>query len=190
MPGINFNIYKQDGILQLLAQNKLKAFIAIVIFAPIAEEMMFRTLIKPRHIDIVLFMAVWPVFFLLRFVPIDVYWVVKLIFTAVFLFSVTYIGKQLIPEEQTESVRYWLNKFNIPVLVVTSLIFGFVHINNYVEEFTVNLVLFLLIFPRILAGFMLGWIKLKNKNLVWSMALHAMNNGFAFIFIIIFNKGI
>lgn len=190
VPSIDLNTYKQDGILDLLKSNLLRAFILIVVFAPIAEEMMFRTLVRPRHLDIILFLAVWPVFFLVRFVPLDVHWAVKIAFTLIFLFAVTYIGGELLPKNRTITIRNWLNRHKNLLLIITSLIFGFVHITNYVEAFTINLTLFLLILPRIIAGFMLGFVKLKNTSLIWSMLLHAMNNGMAFAFIIFFRNGI
>jgi len=30
----------------------------------------------------------------------------------------------------------------------------------------------------VISGFMMGWVKIKNQGLIWSMGLHAMNNGF------------
>ena len=183
---LDLTIYRQEFIHTMLQDDPFRAFIMIVVFAPIIEEMMFRSLIKPSHIEVVLFLAIWPVFFLVRFIPLDVYWGLKLIFIAIFLFTVVYIGQQLITEEKTERIRQWLTKKNIVLLVITSLLFGFVHINNYVEEFTFNLALFLLILPRIIAGFMMGLVKIRNKQLPWSMALHALNNGFAFTILLLF----
>lgn len=167
--------------MELLTNKPVKAFFTIVVMAPIIEEMMFRSLVRPTHLDIVLFMSVWPVIFLVNFVPLDVHWAMKFAFTTLFLFAVAYIFAQLIPAEKTFKLRCWLKKYKYLVLIVSALIFGFVHISNYVEGFMLNLPLFLLIFPRILAGFMLGWIKIRNGALPWAMALHAMNNGFAFI---------
>lgn len=186
---VDLSVYKQDGILDLLQSDLSKAFVLIVVFGPIAEEMMFRALINPRHIDLMLFIVIWPVFFLMQFIPLDVHWAIKITFTAIFLFTVTYIVQQLIPKNRTIRVRNWLKQYEFLLLILTSLIFGFVHINNYVEAFTINLALVLLILPRIIAGFMLGYIKLKNESLFWSIFLHAMNNGLAFFFIVFF-KGI
>jgi len=56
-----------------------------------------------------------------------------------------------------------------------------VHIFNYVEGFELNFVLMLLIFPRIIAGYFFGKIKVENKGLIWPIAMHAMNNGLVFI---------
>lgn len=182
-PNLDTASYEQGFIMEMLTENPLRALIMIVVVAPVMEEMMFRSLLKPSHMELVLFIVIWPVFFLLRFVPLDVNWGLKLAFTGVFLFAVVYITQQLIPPEHTLSIRNWLCRYQSLIWIITSLVFGFVHITNYVDHFTINLALFLLILPRILAGFMIGWVKINNKDLPWAMALHAMNNGMAFFFI-------
>lgn len=139
---------------------------------------MFRTLIKPSHADIVLLLCSWPLFYLNRYIPVDVHWMIKLGFIAIFLFTLFTILRLLIPEERTSKLRGFLGKYYIIILIVSSLIFGLVHINNYVEGFVINAALIALIIPRIISGFMMGLIKVKNKNIGWSMGLHAMNNGF------------
>lgn len=156
------------------------AFLLIVILAPFIEELMFRTLLVPSHTDLILFLAVWPLFLISAFIPVEVNVVVKLVFMASFLFSIVYIGKNLIREEETVKIRLWLNRFKVPIWIATSLLFGFVHVTNYVEDYTLDFALFLLIVPRIFAGFFCGYVKLKNKSIAYSILLHALNNGFAF----------
>ena len=185
-PELVDNGYKQEFIKALFTDSPFKAFMTIVVMAPLLEEMMFRTLVQPSHLDLILFISVWPVVFLVGFVPLDVHWAVKLVFTCIFLFAVGYILIGLIPAKKTAKVRRCLKKYKLPMLVLSAMIFGFIHITNYVDGFIIDLPLFLLIFPRILAGIMLGWIKIKNRTLPWSMALHAMNNGFAFIILLFF----
>ncbi|WP_161555232.1 CPBP family intramembrane glutamic endopeptidase [Dokdonia sinensis] len=169
--------YEQTFLKKLLDESPLQLFVLAVIFAPIIEEMMFRTLIRPSHNDLMLFITAWPIFYVNRFIPVDVHWVVKIVFIAVFLFTVYYLLIQGIPERKTLRLRNFLERQAWAVLVITSLIFGLVHINNYVDEFAVDLALFMLIVPRILSGWMMGLLKLRNKHLIWSIALHALNNG-------------
>lgn len=170
--------YEQEFLNQLANESPLQFFILAVIFAPIFEEMMFRTLIKPRHTDIILLLCSWPIFYINRFLPVDVHWSIKIGFIGICLVLLFYVVKQLIPEERTKKIRTFLSKHYITALIVSSLLFGLVHINNYVDDFIINAALILLIVPRIIAGFMMGWVKIKNHGLVWSMSLHAMNNGF------------
>lgn len=170
---------------ELLKDNPLKLFVLAVIFAPIIEEMMFRTLIKPSHSDIILLLCSWPLFYANRFIPADVHWMIKLGFIAVFLFTIFTLLKQLIPDAYTARIRRFLEKHTTAVLIVSSLIFGLVHINNYVDGFVINAALIALIIPRIISGFMMGITKIKNDHIVWPMALHAMNNGFVIIMLIV-----
>jgi membrane protease YdiL (CAAX protease family) len=178
IPELKADGYEDTTLNELSQNNPFKLFVLACIFAPIVEEMMFRTLIKPRHTDIILFICSWPVFIGLRFLPRDIHWGILLAFAGVLLFVLFYILKHLITETNTQRLRAFLDKRTTLVLIVASIIFGLVHINNYVDDFVINIALFMLIVPRIISGFMMGWLKIKNQGLIWSMGLHFMNNAF------------
>ncbi len=178
IPELKAGGYEDTTLKELSQNNPFKLFILACIFAPIVEEMMFRTLIQPSHNHLILFICSWPVFIGLRFLPRDIHWGVILAFAAVLLFVLFYILKHLITESMTQRLRAFLHKYVTLVLIVVSLIFGLVHINNYVDNFVINLALITLIVPRIISGFLMGWIKIKNEGLIWSMGLHFMNNAF------------
>lgn len=178
LPELKAEAYKDSTLNDLIQNNPFKLFILACIFAPIVEEMMFRTLIKPTHNDIILFISSWPVFIGLRFLPGNIHWGIVLAFGAVLLFTFYYILKHLITENKTQRLRNVLHKYLTIILIIVSIVFGLVHINNYVDNFVINLALFTLIVPRIISGFMMGWIKIKNQGLIWSMGLHFMNNAF------------
>ena len=175
-PELTNSEYKQTQIIEMAKSNPFHLLILACIFAPFVEEMMFRTLIAPSHSDLILFICSWPVFLGAGYLPEDIHWILRLAFSGVVLFSTYYILKQLIPEEVTTTIRNKLSQFVIPVLVLTAVVFGLVHISNYVTQFTFNITLVILIIPQVIAGFMLGWLKLKTKNLGWSIGLHFMNN--------------
>ncbi|UJH91251.1 hypothetical protein LZ575_00075 [Antarcticibacterium sp. 1MA-6-2] len=59
-----------------------------------------------------------------------------------------------------------------------------VHIFNYVDAFEINVVLVLLIIPRIIAGFFFGKVKIENEGLIWAILMHVMNNGVVTIFLL------
>jgi len=139
---------------------------------------MFRTLVKPKHTDIILFICSWPVFIGLHFLSTEIHWGITLVFSAVLLFTLFYILKHLITESHTQRLRNFLHKYLTIVLIIVSVIFGLVHINNYVDTFVIDLALLILIVPRIISGFLMGWIKIKNQGLIWSIGLHFMNNAF------------
>ena len=168
--------YTQSSLQKMLGSEPLRAVVMIAIAAPILEELMFRTLIKPTHTDLVLFLTAWPVFIASYFIPAEVPWFFKLLFTAIFLSCFTYVGVQLLNPYKARHLRAWLSRNYVLVWMVSSFAFGLIHINNYVDVFIINLPLFLHIVPRILAGFFFGYVKIKNKHLGWSMAMHAANN--------------
>ncbi len=178
IPELKAGGYEDTTLKELSQNNPFKLFVLACIFAPIVEEMMFRTLIKPRHTDIILCICSWPVFIGLRFLPRDIHWGVVLAFAGVLLFVLFYILKHLITETNTQRFRAFLDKHVTLALIVASIIFGLVHINNYVDDFVINIALLMLIVPRIISGFMMGWIKIRNQGLIWSMGLHFMNNAF------------
>ncbi len=178
IPELKVNNYEDTSLNELLLNNPFKLFVLACIFAPIVEEMMFRTLIIPKHTDLILFICSWPVFIGLGFLPQDIHWGISLVFGATVIFVLFYILKHLIPESNTQQIRNFLYKYTTPILIIASIIFGLVHINNYVDNFIINAALISLIVPRIISGFMMGWIKIKNQGLIWSMGLHFMNNAF------------
>lgn len=176
-PHLFENSYEQKFLKEMLASSPLRLFILATLLAPIIEEMMFRTLIKPSHNDLILLCCSWPIFFVNKIIPQNVHWIIQLVFISICSITVFYILKELVPQEKTKKLRQWLHKYPIPILIFSALIFGLVHITNYVDVFTLNIALLALIAPRIMAGFMMGYIKIRNRHIIWSIALHALNNG-------------
>ena len=168
--------YTQSSMREMLKKEPFKLFILACVFAPIVEEMMFRTLVKPTHNDLILFLCAWPIFIGIRFLPYDVHWGLKIGFAAVLVFVFFTVLKELIPKYKTVTIREGLHKYLWTVVIITSIIFGLVHINNYVDSFTINVALVALIIPRIISGYMMASIKIKNDGLSWAMSLHFLNN--------------
>lgn len=175
-PDIINREYEQTAILDMAKNNPFQLFILACVFAPIVEEMMFRTLIKPSHSDLILFICAWPVFLGAGYLPESIHWLLRLAFSGIVLFTAHYILKQLIPKVNTAYIRSKLSKYLLPVFIATAITFGLVHIRNYVDGFTFNLALVILVIPQIIAGVMLGWVKLKTREIGWPMLLHFMNN--------------
>ncbi|MGO4910932.1 CPBP family glutamic-type intramembrane protease [Leeuwenhoekiella sp. W20_SRS_FM14] len=176
-PQIRVSEYTQSNLFEMLANNPFKAFVMVLVIAPVLEEIMFRTLLKPSHIDFVLFIVAWPTYYIAYYViPPDVNWFMRLVFIAVFLGSFTYIGIQLLTPLKGRHLRAWLSRHYIKVWLITSSVFALLHINNYVDTFMINLPLIMLVIPRFLAGLFFGYIKIKNKHLSWSIGMHMLNN--------------
>lgn len=178
-PELSDTSYEQTAIKEMLDASPFKLFILACVFAPIVEEMMFRTLIKPTYHDVLLFLASWFVFLSLPFLSGDIHWALNLLLSGLLLYALFFLLKRWIPEEKTIVIQDFLHKNTTLILIITSCIFGLVHIGNYVDGFLINTALILLIIPRVISGFMMGWIKIKNQGLIWSMGLHFLNNAVA-----------
>ncbi|HSI70048.1 MAG TPA: CPBP family glutamic-type intramembrane protease [Gillisia sp.] len=176
-PHYNFTEYQQNDINRMLLENPLQFFLLAVIIAPVLEEGMFRTLIKPSTNELIFFFSCWLVVLITSFIPVDVYWAVKFGFLLVFLIFSFVVLRELIPLPWQWKLCSWLKKYHLLIWAITSVLFGMIHIYNYVEGFELNFVLFLLIFPRIIAGVFFGKVKIENRSLLWPIALHAINNG-------------
>lgn len=175
-PELTQNEYQQTEIMEMAKSHPFKLFVMACLFAPILEEMLFRTLIKPSHADLILFSCSWPVFIGSSFLPDSIHWLLRLLFTIIVIFTLYTILIQLIPAAHTVYLRKKLTQLVIPILIISSLLFGLVHISNYVIDFTINAALILLVTPQIIAGCILGWVKHHNTHIAWSMGLHFMNN--------------
>jgi len=176
--------YEQTVIEEMLKENPFQLFILGAIFAPIIEEMMFRTLIKPSHNDLLFLLCSWPIFYANFYIPNDLHWLIKLAFISILMLSLFYTLKRIIPTHKTNKLRIFLSNYYLIILILSSLIFGLVHINNYVDTFILDITLITLIIPRILSGFMMGLLKVKNKNIYWSMGLHTLNNSVVLLIMI------
>ncbi|WP_299261631.1 CPBP family glutamic-type intramembrane protease [uncultured Aquimarina sp.] len=178
--------YSQDSLFEILKDNKLKAFIAMVVFAPIIEELMFRTLLKPKIKELLFFLSSWTLFIIGLFITLELEWYARYLIFIVSIFVIFFIYEQLISKKQLQKFKNFLENHQSITLQVTSITFGFLHIFNYVDSFKIDSVLFLLIVPRIIAGHMFGKLKIENEHIIWPILLHAINNGV--VFFIISNK--
>jgi membrane protease YdiL (CAAX protease family) len=66
------------------------------------------------------------------------------------------------------------------VFYIIVLIFGFIHLSNFKISTTILIVSPLLVAPQIIAGLLLGYIRVR-LGLLYSILLHALFNGLAII---------
>jgi membrane protease YdiL (CAAX protease family) len=183
-PEFDIAQYEQSDLNELLEKNPLKFIFLAVILAPVVEEGMFRTLIKPSSNEIIFFLTIWILVLVSAFIPFNVFWMLKYLFL-ILLGVLSFIFlKQIIPDQFLQKLCNFLGRYYIYIWLLTSLIFGLVHIFNYVDGFEINLVLFLLVAPRVIAGFFFGKTKIENNGLFWPILMHCMNNGTVVIFLL------
>lgn len=183
-PEFDMDRYQQTDLNRLLEENPLQLILLALIFAPVIEEGMFRTIIKPSPNELILFVCSWLLLMELIFFPDYVHWALKFLFLLL-LFIITFLFlKEIIPYRWQMLLCTFLRRYYKFVWGLTALLFGLVHIFNYVDVFEINLPLFLLIFPRIIAGYFFGKIKIENRSLFWPVAMHAMNNSAVLLIVI------
>ena len=176
-PELDFDRYQQTEIYEMMTNNPLVFFILAVIIAPIIEECLFRSLIKPSQNEILVFICSWILFISLPFIPAKANLILKYSLLLLSVFIIFLFLKSIIPEKKMKKMQYYLHKYYRLICMLSALIFGYVHVWNYVSGFEFNFILFILIFPRIIAGYFFGRLKVQNQQLYWPILLHAMNNG-------------
>lgn len=183
-PEFSLDHYEQRELMQLLDENPLKFLILAVILAPLIEEGIFRTLIKPSANELLFFISLWLLILVQLFIPEGVYWVLRYAFLILLGMLSFLFLREIIPQVWQQKAAYFLGLHYRKIWILTSLIFGWVHVFNYVEGFQIDFQLFLLVFPRILAGYFFGKIKIENESLLWPILMHGMNNGTVVFFLL------
>ena len=186
---LDLDKYQQTEIFELLNENPWKFAFLAGIAAPILEEGIFRSLLKPSAASIKFFLCTLLYVLGLSVIPEEAHWSLKYGLLAATLLFAYYALGELISEKIFRTICFWLHRYYLFIWIFGAIIFGFVHIFNYVDTFQVDLVLFIMIFPRIIAGFFFGKIKLENRGLIWPMLMHSMNNSMVLLFFLPFTLG-
>lgn len=183
---LNLNKYEQIEILDMLEENPIKFIFLAAIAAPVIEESIFRSILKPSASNLKIFICALLYLLGILLIPEEAHWALKYVLLFGCIGLCYYALGELIPEKTFKKACYWLHRYYLIIWIVGAILFGFVHIYNYVDSFHLDLVLILMIFPRIIAGFFFGKVKLENKSLIWPILLHSMNNSMVLIFILPF----
>ncbi|MBT8296187.1 MAG: CPBP family intramembrane metalloprotease [Gramella sp.] len=183
---LDFQRYEQIEILKILEESPLKFIFLAAIAAPVIEESIFRSLLKPTSTSIKVFICSILYITGISLLPEEGHWLLKYILLFGSLLFMYYALGELISENFYKKACYWLHRYYLIIWIAGAIIFGFVHIYNYVDTFHLDLVLMLMIFPRIIAGFFFGKIKLENKGLIWPIVMHSMNNSLVLIILLPF----
>ncbi|APS39249.1 CPBP family glutamic-type intramembrane protease [Salegentibacter sp. T436] len=184
LPELDLQKYQQTELFNLMDESPLAFILMAVIIAPLLEESMFRTLIKPSFTEIYIFICAVLAFIGLGFIPQEAHSLLKyglVILSAIIIFLFL---QSLKPSRFLRIFRIMLYRNYKFIWILTAALFGLVHIWNYIEGRQFDLILFLLIFPRIIAGYFFGKIKVENGSLLWPITMHAMNNGIVVFFLL------
>ncbi|PKD16694.1 abortive phage infection protein [Salegentibacter salinarum] len=184
LPELDLEKYQQTELFDLMHESPLAFVIMAVIIAPLLEESMFRTLIRPSFTEIHIFTCAVLAFIGLGFIPQEAHSLLKYALVILSAIIVFLFLQSLKPGRAMRKFRVFLYRNYKVIWLLSAVIFGLVHIWNYVEGWQLDLILFILIFPRIIAGYFFGKIKIENGNLLWPIAMHAMNNGIVVFFLL------
>lgn len=180
-PELGLDTLKESKIQDMLKNSPVKFFFLAVVFAPLIEESLYRSLVKPKPWEICLLLSCLLVSFGFRFIPEDVTWWIKSSVGLLTLVIVFKLFEEIIPQKLLQNICEFLGRHYIPIIIISSIVFGFAHVSNYVDEFVVTWPIFIAIVPRIILGFMFCKVKIENDGIGWAMGLHAINNGIVFI---------
>ena len=147
----------------------LMTILAGILLAPIYEEIIFRSLLKFKINNIILFIATLT-FFIVYFVfrsKIEL-----VIIFSILLFTLLFL---LIIYSRSKIELFLSSKFKY-FFYATALTFGLVHASNFTGD-TYLILAFSLILggPQIVLGFILGYIRM-NYGLIYSMLFHMIVN--------------
>ena len=184
LPELDLEKYQQTELFNFMNESPLAFILMAVVIAPILEESIFRTLIKPSFTEIYIFICAILAFISLGFIPQEAHSLLKfgvILLSGIIIFLFL---QSLNPSRLLRKFRIFLYRNYRIIWFLSAGIFGLVHIWNYVEGWQFDLILFLLIFPRVIAGYFFGKIKIENQSIFWPIAMHAMNNGIVALFML------
>lgn len=157
---------------ELKLSTSVLTFITVVILAPIYEEIIFRSLLKLKKINIILFVTTTPII-------IGIAAILSKTAVVIFLSILLLIIASLLLVFKRNKIELFLSSNFKYFFYGTALIFGLLHGTN----FTGNIYLILAFSPilggpQIVLGFILGYIRMKN-GLIYSMLFHMLLNSVA-----------
>jgi hypothetical protein len=150
----------------------LKSMVLSVFVSPIVEELAFRLHLRSNNLKfsfgfISLIILLVLAFFNLKFS--DNYWI-----CFIFLLSLSPLLFVLLNQYNLSIERIIVNNFK-SVFYTTIVLFALIHLRNYELHDTSLFVMFLLITPQIIAGFFLGFIRMR-LGFVYSIVFHSLHN--------------
>lgn len=162
--------YRSNQLNTLISNNGLLFIILMPsIIVPLLEELMFRSwlILSPKNIALLIgslpYMIIEKLFS-------EMNWgifILSSLITGIVLYKISFIILSKFNFKPRTD-----NNFIIIAVILSSVLFGFMHVFNFPE---INIYSIILILPQIVAGFGFAYIRIKN-GLAWSILLHSLNN--------------
>jgi uncharacterized protein len=150
--------------------SAFKLIFAGIILAPIIEEIQFRLLLKPSYKNFMLFFGFSVCIALIALLKGRIFFVTVFIVLAFFSILVS-LNKRKIRRVQVFILKNYYYFFYI-----SCILFGIYHIFNY-TPFNSKLILIMpiLIFPKMILGGFLGYIRIRF-GIIYSIVFHSLIN--------------
>ncbi len=162
---------KQLEIVGLSARQKI---LLTVLFSPVYEEILFRSLLKFKKNNIILFIVTNLIIIIAAVIYSKITGVIIL---GILLFGLLsfllFFGRNKIEQYMSSNFKYFF--------YVTAIVFGLLHSTNFTGNIYIIMAFSpILGGPQIVTGAILGYIRMKN-GLVYSILFHILFNS-VFIF--------
>jgi len=152
-----------------------KNILYILILAPIFEELMFRLPLKFNRLNLLIAILTFYFSFYLSYNHfLESFWGLQLLKTILIVVLCWFIVFHVFKISFYKSVS---TKYFGLLFYILAIIFGLLHITNFIEYVPNNLIFYspIFAFHQIISGLFLGYIRVK-KGLIWSIILHACFN--------------
>jgi hypothetical protein len=171
---IRTHFHLQNLVLVSLRGN---IFLNVILIAPICEEILIRSLLKFKKINLILFVCsliAYGILAALHSKPVNLTIVLFLLIS--FIILVTTIPRSKIEEYIDSKFKYFF--------YASCITFGLLHITNFSGNiYILAAYSILLTGPQIVLGFILGYIRM-NYGLIHSILLHMSINAFSLFLVL------
>jgi uncharacterized protein len=161
--------------------SSFRILLAGIILGPVIEEILFRFLLKPKHKNFIIFTCfTLSLAFMFFLKESSIY---SIIFLTVGIASfLLCLNNNFLRKTQ----KYLLNHY-CSFFYLSCILFGFYHITNYTPlNYKLILILPVIVFPQMIMGVFLGYIRIKF-GIIFSILFHSITNIFP-ILVLLFNK--
>ncbi len=174
-------LYKFEFSVSNFISNKSKElrnnypFWFVIFLGPFFEEIIFRLPLKISKRNTVFALIFLSIYFIGdKLSNIDIYsFYTWLKFLAIVGFSFIYFFKGSLIEKLNELI----NKYHAKFIILSSLLFGLVHVFNFTEGLPKQLLVFIpfYVMPLITLGFVLSYQRMKN-GFLFALIIHCLYN--------------
>lgn len=179
----------------VVGEDIWKVFLVVVLVGPLIEEIIFR-LPQKYHIRNISFVFAGLIYLAVSLIMdqkisdyLDMYGVDKSISFLLVLVFVTLIAivlRYILKRYEDKLSQFWSRHAKMIVFISTA-IFWLIHITNFWEGWKYRYLLWMMVIPQFLLGYMLSFVRWNRWRLAWR-ALHSIHNLVLFLPIVLLRQ--